>query len=546
MKVFKWIWETTGKQKWLVLLTGILQGTTASLGIVFALLMRRGIDTASSGESEAFRWTLVVLSSVLVLQVFLRSSVRFCTEESRSALENRFRLSVFQGILEQDYRETSFYHTGELMNRITADSSIVADSLVTLFPSFVDMVVKISGVLLVMGVFAPWLAALLFTGGILMALVSAIPRKYMKHAHHQVQEEDGKVRSILQESLGNVLMICAFGCQKKIVRQGEEAMKKHRKVRRRRNFLSNGFSTGMNAVFQGAYLTGFIWGTSGILHGTVSYGTLTAVIQLIGQIQAPFVNLGGVVSKLGAMSASAERMMELMVSKEESSLRTESVSEIYEKTDRICFSHIFFRYTKEENWVLKDSSFSLKKGGMTAIVGHSGIGKSTIMKLLLSIYKPEKGEIFFQMKERHLPVSSAPEGIFAYVPQGNALMSGTIAEVVGFAEKEEQIDEKKIEESCKTACAWEFISQLPNGIHTRIGERGAGLSEGQMQRLAVARAIYSGCPILLLDEATSALDADTEKQMIRELRKLSGRTIFLITHRREAWELCDQILVQGE
>jgi ATP-binding cassette subfamily B protein len=188
----------------------------------------------------------------------------------------------------------------------------------------------------------------------------------------------------------------------------------------------------------------------------------------------------------------------------------------------------------------------VKKGEFAALIGSSGIGKSTIMKLLLSVYQPNEGEIQVKLQDKTIGLQELPKGMFAYVPQGNYLMSGPIWKVVGFAEKSDTIDRAKVEEACKVACAHEFITELPNGYDTVLGERGDGLSEGQMQRIAVARAVYSGCPILLLDEATSALDADTERRMISALKEMSDYTVFLVTHRKDVWELCDRVLERKE
>jgi ATP-binding cassette subfamily B protein len=188
----------------------------------------------------------------------------------------------------------------------------------------------------------------------------------------------------------------------------------------------------------------------------------------------------------------------------------------------------------------------VKKGEFAALIGSSGIGKSTIMKLLLSVYEPDEGSICVNSKNGNVALKDLPAGMFAYVPQGNYLMSGPIWQVVGFAEMSDEIDRDKVKEACKIACAHEFIETLPEGYDTVLGERGAGLSEGQMQRLAVARAVYSGCPILLLDEATSALDADTERKMIQSLKEMSNCTVFLVTHRKEVWELCDRVLERKE
>lgn len=283
------------------------------------------------------------------------------------------------------------------------------------------------------------------------------------------------------------------------------------------------------------------------MEGRISYGTLTAVIQLIGQIQTPFANIGSTFPKYSQMLASAERLMELT---EEGKLNTQKMNdktreEVYEKMQSICFRDVSFSYEVERP-VLKQESFTVRKGEFVALIGSSGIGKSTVMKLLLSVYQPQAGDIQIQTDYGDLSLSELPAGMFAYVPQGNYLMSGPIWEVVGFAEKSDTIDREKVEKSCKAACAHEFICELPNGYETVLGERGHGLSEGQMQRLAVARAVYSGCPILLLDEATSALDGDTERRMIAQLKQMSDYTVFLVTHRKDVWELCDRVLERKE
>lgn len=283
------------------------------------------------------------------------------------------------------------------------------------------------------------------------------------------------------------------------------------------------------------------------MKGSITYGTLTAIIQLIGQIQTPFANIGSTFPQYTSMLASAERLMELTeqtvtLRQTENGLIREQV---YKDMKSIRFEHVTFAY-EEERPVLKDENITISKGEFVALIGSSGIGKSTIMKLLLSVYQPQEGKIQLETEEGMLGLSELPSGMFAYVPQGNHLMSGTIWEVVGFAERTNEIDREKVEEACRVACAHEFICMLPKGYDTVLGERGDGLSEGQMQRLAVARAVYSGCPVLLLDEATSALDADTERRMILSLKQMSDCTVILVTHRKEAWELCDRVLERKE
>ena len=190
-------------------------------------------------------------------------------------------------------------------------------------------------------------------------------------------------------------------------------------------------------------------------------------------------------------------------------------------------------------------SFTVQRGETVAIIGTSGIGKSTLMKLMMNVYLPESGEIYLETERGRISATKLPAGMFAYVPQGNQLMSGSIREVVGFAEQSEEICEERVRWACHMACADGFIEELPLGYDTVLGEKGSGLSEGQTQRLAVARALYSGCPILLLDEATSALDMETERALVESMKSLPDRTILLITHRQEVWEVCDRVIRLG-
>ena len=547
MKTLKWIGTTLGMRKWMVVVLAAIQSIMAISGIIFALLMRSVIDNAVAKDNAAFWQAVSALAILICLQIALRFINRFWEEDTHAAIENSLRQKMFQGILQTDFRRVKEYHTGELMNRITSDVSVVTDGAVTLLPSLTSMAVRIIGVLLVMGAI-DWSIALVFLiGGCVVAALSVLPRKWQKKMHKRVQEADGEVKSHLQESLESLLVIHAFGCEEKIEKLSASKMAKHREMRRKRTNLYNVMGSGLRLCIQCGYIFGFVWCGLGIIEGKITYGTLTAVIQLIGQIQTPFANIGSTFPKYSQMLASAERLMDITEQAKCLGVERERSTreEVYQKMNSICFENVSFAYDTDRP-VLQNESFSVKKGEFAALIGSSGIGKSTIMKLLLSVYQPQEGKIQVCTEDGELPLSELPAGMFAYVPQGNYLMSGPIWDVVGFAEKSDVIDRKKVEEACKAACAHEFICDLPNGYDTVLGERGDGLSEGQMQRLAVARAVYSGCPILLLDEATSALDAETERRMITSLKQMSEYTVFLVTHRKDVWELCDRVLERKE
>lgn len=549
MSAIRWIGQSLGKRKWMIVLLGIIQSLSAVSGIFFALAMRQAIDKADLGEKTLFYQAVIVVAVLILTQIGLRALQRYLEDDTRAVVENRLRQRLFYGILKREYGKIKDYHTGELMNRLTSDASVITDGAVSLFPSILSMAIRIVGILAVLWTIEPWFTAVFLCGGILVALLSVLPRKFQKRLHKNVQEADGEVRSFLQESLESLLVIRAFGCEDKIEKESAHKMKGHRRIRRKRSNVYNLFGSGLRLMMQCGYLFGFVWCGVGILEGRegITLGTMTAVLQLIGQIQTPFANMGNTFPKYAAMLASAERMMEITESVPETveSDVKETREEIYEKMENISFENVSFAY-EHDRPVLNQESFSVKKGEFAALIGSSGIGKSTIMKLLLSVYQPSEGEIRVNLKSQSISLNDLPKGMFAYVPQGNYLMSGPIWQVVGFAESTESIDKKKVEEACKVACAHEFIAELPKGYDTVLGERGEGLSEGQMQRLAVARAVYSGCPILLLDEATSALDADTERRMISALKQMGNHTVFLVTHRRDVWELCDRVLERKE
>ena len=547
MKTLKWIGKAIGKYKLKIAFIGVLQGVLSISGVLFAVCLRQVIDYAIEQKSEAFGRSIVMIVVIVLFQMAVRWIERFMEDDTRAAIENRLRQRTFGNILKTEYAKVKEYHTGELMTRITADATVVTDGAVSLLPALCSMIVRILGVLFVMKSIEPRFALVFFVGGCLIAVVSFLPRKWQKKAHKQVQEADGASRSFLQESLDSLLVIRAFGCEEKMERLSKEQMKELRRVRRKRSHIMNFFGTGLRFCIHCGYIFGLTWCGYRLLHGELSAGTLTALLQLIGQIQAPFVNAGALFPKYTAMLASAERLIEfspnLGSNKEKGNKYTRE--EVYQELRTIEFRDVTFSY-EDNRIVLKEESFSVEKGEFVAIIGNSGIGKSTIMKLLLSVYEPNEGEIVLSLNKEDISLSEVPRGMFSYVPQGNGLMSGSIWEVVGFAETAEKVDCEKVKRACQIACADEFIAELPEGYDTILGEHGHGLSEGQMQRLAVARAIYSECPIILLDEATSALDAETENRLITSLKKMTHCTVFLVTHRQNAWELCDRVLEREE
>ena len=552
-RVQRWIVRVGGPGTWLVVGLAALRAVAAVIAVAFALVMRACIDQAVAGSSQGFSAAVCAFGVLLATQVGVLCTCRALSEAAQATLENRFRQQALAAMLEGDFGLASRRHTGDVSARMTSDARVVAEGATGALPEAASSITRLLGSLAVMGMLAPLLAAVLVAVGCLVGAVSLALRSHQKKLHRCVQEAESSVRCYVQECLESLLMVRSFGCERKVIGQSRRVMDEHLSSRMRKMAFSNACSTGLSAAMQGGYLLCFAWCGWGLLNGSVSYGTMMAVVQLTGQVQAPFAGLGSLFSRYASMLASAERLMELDQAVGRFSCAggaypggRDSVAVPASSLESFGFDKAFFRYDQDgAREALCDCSFDVHAGEVVALVGESGAGKSTAMRLLLGAYQPDEGSAYVRAEGRRISASSVRPGLFAYVPQGNCLLSGTAREVVAFADGDGAPDDARVRDALYAACADEFVDGLPGGLDARLGERGAALSEGQRQRLAVARAVYSGAPVLLLDEATSALDTACEERMIRRLRELPDRTVLMATHRGRAVALCDRVVQVG-
>lgn len=553
----KWLYAVPGKKKRYIAALMLVQSLNGGSGVLYALFLRNLVDFATAGNRAGFtRWvTLLVL--LTAAQLAMRAVIRWLNELSRSTFENIFKGRLMDNILSKDPERVSAVHSGEWLNRLTNDSVVVANGYVDILPGLAATAVKLVSALVMIIALDRRFAAILLPGGAVLMVLTYAFRRVMKRLHKRVQETDGRLRIFLQERIGSLMMIRSFAAEEQTGLQAAEKMADHKNARMRRLRFSNLCNIGFGTAMSGMYVFGAVYCGYGILNGTVTFGTLTAVTQLISQIRSPFANITGYLPRFYAMTASAERLMEIE-SFEDSRREPAALDEVRryyeEELESFGLKDAAFTYypsaqeiegLKKEGQpvVLSGLDLEIKKGGYTAFTGHSGCGKSTVLKMLMCIYSPDRGWRYLRWKDgEYEDLDSKWLRLFAYVPQGNQLMSGTVREVVTFADRSGMNDEERISKALEIACAGEFISELENGLDTVLGERGTGLSEGQMQRLAVARAVFSDSPILLLDEATSALDENTEKRLLQNLRSLTDKTVVIVTHRPAALEICDRVL----
>lgn len=462
-------------------------------------------------------FALLVVVTVILCQIY-----RFFRERTVTDMYNRIRRKVMNAALGAEYGVISGFHTGDILNRMFSDAKIVSESTADIIPSLFELSVTLLGSAVFLFFISRPFCLILVASGILMSLVAVLARKVLKRLHKEVQESDGAVRSLFQEQLSGLLMIKVFGAETRSLSSIDKKQKNYFDKNMKKQIASCVLNFGYTMACNAVLLFTFFYAVYGIKEGFLTYGTLTAMMQLANNIQSSVTGLGALLPKIYSAAASGERVNEITDISKEREEKTE-LSEV----SKIDFNNISFSYGRND--VLKNIGFSVSKGETVAIQGASGIGKSTLLYLLLGIYKCDSGEITISDGEKTEKAGKGTRRFFAFTPQGNGLFSGTIAENIIFAR--ENVTDEEMKNALKISCADEFISALPDGVDTYLGENGAGLSEGQQQRIAIARALLSGAEVLLLDEATSALDEATEKRFIENLRTV-GKTAILITHRK--------------
>ena len=425
------------------------------------------------------------------------------------------------------------------MNRFTSDVGIVSAGLVGFIPQIFSLFTKIIAGIAVLFTMNVSFTLVILSIGLITVICSRLYSRKFRYLHKELQRTNGVVRSFMQECIENVIVVKSFVNENSIQNQLDKQQQENYRIRVKQNTISNIASTSIYVMMASGYYVALGWGAIQISKGLLTFGTLTAFLQILDQIKAPFRNVSGLIPRYDSMIASAQRLIEIeMFEDEKKDTRISDVDCFYQSMNSINFSHCNFAY--KEKLVLKDVDLVISKGDVIAITGESGNGKTTLFHLMLGLFNVTRGEIYFDGQSGKVKLDAGTRNLFSYVPQGNMILSGTIRENIMFANP--SASEQRLEEVINVSCLRELIDSLPEGIDTRLGERGIGLSQGQNQRISIARALISEAPILLLDECTSSLDIDTEKKLLLNLKTYHQKTVLCISHRNAAIECCDRII----
>lgn len=528
----------------------------ALIGIYNVTVSKSLIDSAISGDSEGtIRW-LIVMLVITLISMLSTPITSFMSTHSSTKLTQNIQRKIYQHIQCSDWLEQSKFHSVSLLTRVTSDVSNISSAILGTIPSLVSLTVTLFGSFYTLISWAPSIAfAAVFIGPFLI-LVGKYFSSKLKDLYKEAQEEDVKYRSFMQESIQNIMIVKTFCMEKVNMHRLIEIQNNKYKIAMRNTRLSTMTSMSMSFCSSLAYFTIFTWGVLNIAKGISTYGTFTGMLQLYSKVQAPFSSLASMIPGLISTIAAAERLMEIeaipvekMADEKEldniTSLEialdsiSNKVSSNFNKPN-IVFDNVSFAY-KANNNILNNINLTIESGETIAFVGPSGEGKTTIIRLILSLINPTEGNVLLSEGNLVKEINRNYRELISYVPQGNTLFSGSIRDNLKYGNPNASDDE--IKAALSNACAIDFVNELEDGLDTMIGEKGVGISEGQAQRIAIARSFLRERPILILDEATSALDPETEVNVLKAIRALPTKpTCIIITHRPSALNICNRII----
>ena len=552
-EIFRWLWRVLQGNR----LQAVLNATIGLLGVGLGLssvwAMQRAIDIAS-GALDGSLYVAVGVMAALILGEFAVGISRVWVRNILGVkAQNRMQQRVLARLLRSEWRGREAMHSGDIINRLEQDVKTVVTFLTETLPSTLSTLAMFVGAFVYLFQMDTWLAITTVAILPVFILVSRVYIAYMRRYNRKVRDTDSLIQSLLTETMQHRMLVKTMEADGQMLERLDNTQQTLRQWVRKRTAFSVASNFFLNLGFSIGFLVAFLWGALRLYAGTLTFGGMTAFLQLVNRIQGPARDLAKLVPAFVSVFTAAERLMELEDIPEEQ----QGESCMLPAPCGIRFEQVTFNYgAPGQQPALRDFSVDFKPGTCTAVMGETGTGKTTLIRLLLALVKPQEGEISIYSSETSniCPTSSTSQTSFSslsplhrcnfvYVPQGNTLLSGTLRENLQLGSP--QATDHQMREALQMACA-DFVAELPDGLDTRFSEQGGGLSEGQAQRIAIARALLRPGSIMLLDEATSALDVETEKKVLENILSDHRRTVIFVTHRPAVVNYCDQVVTIGQ
>lgn len=534
--IVKWLWRNSkGARKQAVINTAIgLVDVVCQL--LWVLACKHAIDIATGDARGSLTTTGIIIAVLMFAEIFSRGVSRWIHSVVGNKVRNRMRLKIFSRLLRGDWMRLQKHHTGDLTNRLEGDVNSITALITESIPATFVVLVQLIASFILLFCLSPMLAVAITIILPICLLVSKFYIDRMRKLNREVRDSDSKIQSVLQESLQHKELIKALEQNNSTENQLKELQGQlQEQVTRRTKFSISAFTL-IQLGFAAGYLVAFLWGVDSLRDGVITFGTMSAYLQLVGLIQRPTMDLSKFIPGIVSSLTAADRLCEL----EDIPLEKQGETIMLEGTAGVRFKGVSFQYTETSRMILDNFSFDFSPNSSTAIVGETGAGKTTLIRLLVALINPKSGSIELYNDNECRTSSTLTRRNFVYIPQGNSLVSGTIRENLLMGDPD--ATEEQMKRALYIACA-DYVYDLPRGIDNEVTERGGGLSEGQAQRIAVARSILRPGSILILDEVTSALDEETEQEMLRRLTQSQiGKTLIFVTHRPAIIRYCNQVL----
>lgn len=542
---WKWLLQYVSKYRMQIAFYVVIGLVSIAMGLGSTVASKYLIDSVVSHNSDTILQSAVIAITFAVTQRIISAVFSRLAGVVGSKINMEIRYGVYEHITYSKWEDIRTYHSGDLLNRIEGDVGSVSSSIVSFIPNAFTTFAQFIGCLAVVLYYDPTMAIFAFMSAPFLVLSSKFTTKMVRKYNKASREMNGKILSFYSESIQNLQTIKAFDITKRYVDQMKTNLELHRKITLEHDRFTIIMSLCMSLIGLAVAYTCYGWGVYRLWQGAISYGTMTLFLQISGQLTSSFSSIVSLIPSAISIATSAGRIMEITALPLEQNDDTEKAEKMEKSADesgvKIVCNNLKYTYPDGDEPVVSNASFNADAGETIAFVGPSGEGKTTLLRLILGLIEADSGELTVETKDgRKIPVSECTRRFCSYVPQGNAIFSGTVADNMRIVRPEATDDE--IVAALTTADAWSFIKELPLGINTEIGEKGVNFSEGQVQRMSIARALLRDAPIIVMDEATSALDEKTEEKVLANMMKeFPNRTRIITTHRPSMLKYCTRV-----